>query len=73
MIMNDDKDGDDNNTGKMTAQIEWEIQHFQKKIFAKNMCVSWLETLTRTLKLRDLKTGYRIIINLRDLKFSLWC
>lgn len=71
-MMNDDKDGDDNNTGKMKTQIEWEIQNFQF-FFAKSVCVSWLETLTITLKLGDLKQGYRIIINLRDLKFSLWC
>jgi len=36
--MNDDKDVDDNNTGKMTTQIECEIQNtqffFSPKIFA---------------------------------------
>jgi hypothetical protein len=37
--MNDDKDGDDNNTGKMMTKIEWEIQNFQKIFFAKIMCV----------------------------------
>jgi len=30
-MMNDDKDGDNNNTGKMTTQIEWEIQNLKKK------------------------------------------
>ena len=37
--MNDDKDGDNNNTGKMTTQIEWEIQNLKKKISPK-MCAS---------------------------------
>ena len=39
MVTNDDKDGDDNNMGKMTSQIETEIQNYQKFFFAKNMCV----------------------------------
>jgi hypothetical protein len=55
--MNYDKDSDDNNAEKMTTQIESEMQNFQKIFFAKNVFVSWLETLTRTMKLRDLKSG----------------
>jgi hypothetical protein len=38
--MIDDKDGDDNNMGKMTIQIEREIQNLKKKFFAKIVCVS---------------------------------
>jgi hypothetical protein len=47
MLMNDDKDGDNNNMGKMTTQIEREIR-YKKKLFGKNVCVSWWETLART-------------------------
>ena len=38
MVTNDDKDGDDNNMGKMTSQIEIEIQNYQK--FSLKMCAS---------------------------------
>jgi len=66
MLINDDKNGVDNNTVKVRTQIEREIQNFQT-FFAKNVCVSWLETLTRTLKLRHLKSGYRIIIKICEI------
>jgi hypothetical protein len=47
--MNDDKYGNDNNMGKMMTQIKPKIQKFQK-FFAKNVCVSWWEIVTKTLK-----------------------
>ena len=39
MLMNDDKDGADNNMGKMTSETEIEIQNYQKLFFAKNVYV----------------------------------
>ena len=40
-MMNYDKDGDDNNTTKMTTLIEWEIQNFQKNVI-RQKCVRLL-------------------------------